>query len=91
MAMAMMAMPMGSGAVQLNQSLLNDGKTNYAGGVGHVTASGGIIKFFTISGSATVRSTGQAGERQAERYAAFACWLQACVRAIAPMGPANRE
>jgi hypothetical protein len=76
-AMAMMAMPMGSGAVQLSQSLLNDGKTNYAGGVGHVTASGGIIKFFTISGSATVRSTGQAGERQAERLR--------CVRVLAPI------
>ncbi len=46
----MMAMPMGSGSVQLTQTLLKDGTTNYAGGVGQVTASGGIIKFFTISG-----------------------------------------
>jgi hypothetical protein len=89
--MAMMAMPMGSGAVQLNQLLLNDGTRNYAGGVGHVTASGGIIKFFTISGSATVRSTGQAGERQAERprcVRVLAPSLRACNR---PDGPANKE
>ena len=87
----MMAMPMGSGSVQLTQTLLKDGTTNYAGGVGQVTASGGIIKFFTISGSATVRSTGQAGERQAERLR--------CVRVLTPSlraynrphGPSKRE
>jgi len=50
------------GAAQVNPfASMSNLAPNYAGGVGQITASGAIIKFYTISGSATVRSTGQAG------------------------------
>ena len=52
----------GVGAAQVNPfASMRNAAPNYAGGVGQITASGAIIKFYTISGSATVRSTGQAG------------------------------
>lgn len=34
---------------------------NYSSGVGQISATGAVIKFFTTNGAATVRSTGQAG------------------------------
>jgi len=52
MGLAMAPLPNGNPFMSMN---------NYSNGVGQISATGAVIKFFTLSGSATVRSTGMAG------------------------------
>jgi len=52
MGLAMAPLPNGNPFMSVN---------NYSNGVGQISATGAVIKFFTLSGSATVRSTGMAG------------------------------
>jgi len=53
--------PIGMAMAPLTNGNLFMSMNNYSNGVGQISATGAVIKFFTLGGSATVRSTGMAG------------------------------
>jgi hypothetical protein len=59
---AMAMAPSMNGTMQMSMSNGWNSMNNYSQGVGTISATGAVIKFFTANGTATIRSTGQAGE-----------------------------